>query len=101
MHNSDTTFLSKLVIVTVTFTFLLSCGFFWLLKPRWVEILDENTGKYILTWKHIFSYSLTVSFIVTICMLLFQSKSVGQKVTYSVSGDFISPEVAESYKSRE
>jgi hypothetical protein len=77
---------------------LLTC-ILYLAKPSWVLVVDQNTGKSLISWQLIISYSVTFALVLAIAVLLILSNQRVPKSTiaYDVQAPFPAPTMATAY----
>lgn len=86
-------------IVIFIFCFICILGIFYLFSPSWVFIIDQNTGKSIISWKLVFMYSITFSLIFSIAVFLKVAKKreLNLPPAYDIKMNIPSAEFASAY----
>lgn len=72
--------------MTLVVSFFILTGVLYLSNPKWVQRVNQNTGKSSIYWKLVFSYSAAFSFVLAIAVLLILSnqREKKQSVGYEV-----------------
>lgn len=85
--------------VTLVASFTLLVGILYLAQPSWVQVIDQITGKNLISWQLVISYSVTFALVLAIAVLLIVSNQRVSKsiMTYDVQASFPSPTMASAY----
>jgi len=88
-----------MAIITLVVSFVLLVGILYLARPVWVQIVDPNTGKNLLSWNLVVAYSATFAFVCAIAAMLMISNHRGPTATkaYSVDAIYPVPAMASAY----
>ena len=84
---------------TLVVSLALLVGILYIVKPPWVQVIDQNTGKSSISWQLVISYSITFALVLAIAVLLIVSNQRRPKSTmvYDVQDTFPAPEMASAY----
>ena len=86
--------------VTLVVSLVLLIGILYLIEPSWVQVVDQNTGKSLISWQLVISYSTTFALVLAIAVLLILSNQPRPKSSmklYDVQASFPLPEMALAY----
>jgi hypothetical protein len=86
-------------ITSLSCCFILFVALLYIFSPACVVVVNPITGKMMYSWKLILTYSLTLSFVVSICVMLSTTKKrKAEKITnYEIPNTFPSPMSALAY----
>lgn len=89
----------KMALMTLFVSFIFILSILYLAKPSWVQIINQNTGKTLISWQLIVSYSVTFSLVISIATLLIISNKRKHKpmITYDVNSSFPPSAMASAY----
>lgn len=75
--------------ISLVILLFLIIAILYLYRPSWICVVNHNTGKMFISWKLLFTYSLTFALVGAIFVLLFVSKySIKYKSLTQNSGEF-------------
>jgi hypothetical protein len=88
-----------MTMFTFVVAFCLLIGILYLAQPTWVQIDNQNTGKGVISWKLVISYSATFSLVCSIAVMIMMSKNrENENDTYfPIDTSFPAPTMAASY----
>ena len=86
-------------ITSLSCCFILFLSLLYIFSPDCVLVSNPITGKNMYSWKLLITYSLTLSFVVSTCVMLSVTKKykVDKMTNYKIKNTFPSPMSALAY----
>lgn len=86
--------------ISLFISFIISLAILYLAKPKWIQVIDENSGKLVIYWPSTLAYSVTFAFVCAIIVLLLvtsYNKPTDKPFSYDVPINLTSSDIALSY----
>lgn len=88
-----------MALTTLVISFTLLVCILYLVKPSWVEIVDQNTGKSSISWRLVLSYSTIFALVFAIAVLLLVSnqRKTDTAIVYDAQSAFPDSSMASTW----